>query len=327
MTAEPNEMAFTGERYVPGASNTIAYEHLHRYALACDYVAGKAVLDIASGEGYGSALLAKVAERVVGVDVSEEAVTHAKVRYGVHKNLEFHVGSCTDIPAATGTFDVVVSFETIEHIDDYEKMLDEIKRVLKPDGILIISSPNKKTFTDDPQYKSEYHVHELYLSEFEGLLRSRFKNISLIGQRLTFSSHMWSIEAAASKAEFTHYSGDDEKLNRSVSAPFEALYFIAICTDADGISTQSSLFTQTNDSLFNSYSKLPGQLEEKAQQLAEKDGQLAEMDRQLADKCAEHERRIAEKDRQLQDLYNSWSWRITTPLRWLVGLLFRLRRM
>lgn len=268
-------MEFTGERYMPGVGDQIAYEHLHRYALACEYVSGRTVLDIASGEGYGSRLLAKSAKKVVGVDLSEEAISHAKAKYANQENLDFLVGSCTNIPAADGFFDVVVSFETIEHITEHDKMLDEIKRVLKPGGILIISSPNKKTYTDDVQSKNVYHVHELYLSEFKNLLNARFKNVFLMGQRLTFSSHIWPEEENTKTMGFEHYSGDDEKFSGSVPAPYEALYFIAICADAGGMSTHSSLFTQTNDSLFNFYSKLPGQLEEKAQQLAEKERQLA----------------------------------------------------
>lgn len=86
-------MEFTGERYLPSVNGEIKYEHLHRYALCLEFVKGKTVLDIASGEGYGSALLAKVAQSVIGVDISEEAVEYATKQYYTYENLKFLVGS------------------------------------------------------------------------------------------------------------------------------------------------------------------------------------------------------------------------------------------
>src|SRR5213076_2544358 len=136
-----------------------------RYALSLNFVEGKSVLDIASGEGYGAALLASKAQSVTGVDIDPQTVMHAKHTY-CNPKLTFMVGSCDDIPLPDGSFDVVTSFETIEHHDKHEEMLDEIKRVLKPDGVLIISSPNRLTYSDEPGYKNPFHVKELYYDEF-----------------------------------------------------------------------------------------------------------------------------------------------------------------
>src|SRR5687768_2473380 len=122
---------FTGERYVPEIRGDIALEHLHRYLLAKQLVAGKTVLDIASGEGYGSSILAESAFKVAGVDISREAVSHAQAKYRA-ENLEFLLGSCSVIPLSDASVDVVVSFETIEHHDEHELMIKEIKRVLRP---------------------------------------------------------------------------------------------------------------------------------------------------------------------------------------------------
>lgn len=293
LISQKRERVFTGERYIPGIGGQIAYEHLHRYALARDYVSGKTVLDIACGEGYGSNLLAKTAKRVVGVDISEDAISHAKMKYGNQKNLEYYMGSCVDIPCSSETFDVVVSFETIEHIEEHKKMLDEVKRVLKPGGTLIISTPNRKTYTDDTQLKNEYHVREFYLSEFTSLLHSGFKHVNMMGQRLTLSSHIWPLEENPEGTVFTHYSGDDSYVNSSISAPFEALYFIAICTDAgnpEGVNPKASLFTEKSDQLYAfHYNKLPIL--------------------------------FSERERQLSAVYNSWIWRITAPMRKIMELL------
>jgi ubiquinone/menaquinone biosynthesis C-methylase UbiE len=125
------ELEWTGERYVPQIRGTIALEHLHRYAFASEHVAGKVVLDMASGEGYGSEMLSRTAKHVYGVDIDEASVKHAQQNYKA-ENLEYHLGSCTEIPLPDASVDVVVSFETIEHITDHESMMREVKRVLRP---------------------------------------------------------------------------------------------------------------------------------------------------------------------------------------------------
>jgi ubiquinone/menaquinone biosynthesis C-methylase UbiE len=162
-------MEFTGERYVPEVRGAIELEHVHRYLQAREIAAGKVVLDIACGEGYGTALLAGLAARAIGVDISREAVRHAKARY-VAGNIEFLVGSCARIPLPDRSIDLVTSFETIEHHDQHEKMMQEIKRVLRPRGVLVISSPDKQHYSIDTGHRNEYHVKELYAHEFKALL-------------------------------------------------------------------------------------------------------------------------------------------------------------
>ncbi len=182
-----NKLEWSGERYLPQLSGDIQLEHYHRYLLASKFAAGKKVLDIACGEGYGSNLIADVAASVIGVDISRKTIKHAKTHY--HKsNLKFMQGSCADIPLKKNSVDLVVSFETIEHHDQHEEMMREIKRVLKSDGILIISSPDKKEYSDIPNYTNQFHVKELYLSEFDNLIKRRFKNVSMLGQRVKFGS-------------------------------------------------------------------------------------------------------------------------------------------
>src|SRR5262245_17277167 len=136
-------LEWTGERFLPWlAESAIAYEHLHRYAYAASLVAGKRVLDLASGEGYGSKMLAESASLVIGVDIDENCVRHATARYG-SGTLHFVSGSITAIPIHGDPFDVIVCFEAIEHIEDQERLLAEVQRLLRPDGIFIVSTPNK----------------------------------------------------------------------------------------------------------------------------------------------------------------------------------------
>ena len=127
MTDSPPELPFTGERFVPGTRGEIWVEHWHRYHFAARLAAGQRVVDAACGEGYGSALLAAVARGVVGVDIDAPTIAHARATYGGVANLSFVEGSATRLPLPDASVDIVVSFETIEHLEaaDQAPMLAE----------------------------------------------------------------------------------------------------------------------------------------------------------------------------------------------------------
>lgn len=184
-----SELLFTGERFIPGASFQIEMEHLNRYYFVINQIdmTNKVVLDLASGEGYGSNLMAKYAYRVIGIDISTEAIEHAKAKY-IKNNLSFIVGNADEIPIPDNSIDVFVSFETIEHHEKHIEMFEEIKRVLTPDGILVISSPDKYYYSDLPQIKNDFHVKELYYNEFRDLLNKYFRKSVFFSQRLFFGS-------------------------------------------------------------------------------------------------------------------------------------------
>ena len=161
-------MKVTGERFIPGQMYRDAeIEHFHRYTAVQNLVNGKIVLDAACGSGYGSKLLSDSAAKVYGLDLSYEAIEYAKDRYQNEK-IEYLQGSVEALPFENASVDIVISFETIEHVDGQtqRKFLQEIHRVLKEDGILIMSSPNKKLFTDDRQLITTFHVKEFYEKEF-----------------------------------------------------------------------------------------------------------------------------------------------------------------
>jgi SAM-dependent methyltransferase len=175
-----HELDATRERMVPESSDTPTFwEHVYRYAFASRFVEGRRVLDIACGEGYGAAALEKAgAAEVVGVDVSESTCVHARNRYG----LDARPGSAEHIPLPDGSVDVVVSFETIEHVPNPGRFLDECVRVLVPGGRLIVSTPDKEIYTDRLGARNQYHCSEMTDEEFRSAVRARFHDVHFYTQ-------------------------------------------------------------------------------------------------------------------------------------------------
>lgn len=233
---QENKLNYTGERYVPGCEDyATAYEHLHRYLFAKEFVKGKKVLDLASGEGYGSRILAEAAGSVTGIEIDHAAVAHAARKYPL-KNLSFIEGSITRVPLAGGKqFDVIVCFEALEHIAEHEKFIAETKRLLAPDGLLIVSTPNKAEFTDARDHHNPYHVKELYLDEFKELLSGSFKKIVLYGQGVYACSNIFSLErvAAAQECVVAMRDGEFRPVPPESKVP---VYYVAVATDADLLS-------------------------------------------------------------------------------------------
>jgi 2-polyprenyl-3-methyl-5-hydroxy-6-metoxy-1,4-benzoquinol methylase len=166
------DLEFTGERLVPEKSpKALEAEHRARYDFAKQFVKGKRVLDLGCGEGYGSRMLSEVAKSVVGVDISAEAVEHAKAAYG-SDGLAFQAGDAGKLPFSEGEFDAVVCFEVIEHIRNPELLLKEVARVLSGKGIFVASTPNGGVKVSSQP--NRYHVKEYTLREFEGMLADHF---------------------------------------------------------------------------------------------------------------------------------------------------------
>jgi ubiquinone/menaquinone biosynthesis C-methylase UbiE len=218
----------TGERLLPEIRDANALMHWHRYEFALALCRGKKVLDIASGEGYGSNLLSKVAKSVTGVDVSPEAVAHAAAKYR-SSNLRYVQGSADRIPVEDATIEVAVSFETIEHHEMHDEMISELKRVLRPDGLLIISTPDKLNLTDRPGNYNPFHVKELYREEFHALVRTQFSNVAPLSQKLVYGSAM-SPEGEAKGFREYWDDGGEAQVMEGLRNP---LYSICVASDAE----------------------------------------------------------------------------------------------
>ncbi len=183
------------ERMVPDLAHArIFWEHIERYRFARDFVNGKRVLDIACGEGYGAAALAKAgASSVVGVDLSHDICEHARRKYG----LDARAGDAQAIPLADRSIDLIVSFETIEHVTDPAAFIQECARVLVPEGTLIVSSPNRPVYSGEHSL-NPYHKVEFDEDELTDLLHSRFRETRLYSQ-FPQSAAWWSFRSLAAE--------------------------------------------------------------------------------------------------------------------------------
>ncbi|MDR3389254.1 MAG: class I SAM-dependent methyltransferase [Rudaea sp.] len=252
MTDSPTALDFTGERFTPECVREIWYEHWHRYVFAREFAHGKRVLDAACGEGYGSALLAGVAANVVGIDVAQSAIAHAQERYGDRANLRFARGDCTALDVAPASLDLIVSFETLEHVAAQEAMISGFARALADDGVLIVSSPDKRTYSDISGFHNEFHVRELYRDELLALLKPHFPFVHLYGQKLLFQSAIWSLDRAARTVAAATVRADREP---QPGLDYDPLYFIAVCSkrslslDMPGI----ALFGDREESVYQHY--------------------------------------------------------------------------
>ncbi|MDY6807381.1 methyltransferase domain-containing protein [Gordonia sp. HNM0687] len=170
MSESHDTLALTGERTVPGIAEENYWFRRHEvaYAHVLDRCGGRDVLEAGSGEGYGAAMLASVARSVVCVDYDEAAVTHTRRRY---PGLTVHQGNLVDLPLPDDSVDVVVNFQVIEHLWDQATFVAECRRVLRPGGRLLISTPNRITFSpgrDTPL--NPFHTRELDAAELRTLL-------------------------------------------------------------------------------------------------------------------------------------------------------------
>ncbi|GGA84674.1 hypothetical protein GCM10011521_23860 [Arenimonas soli] len=187
-------LPFTGERYTPERDREIAYEHWHRYALARPLATGRRVLDAACGEGYGSALIARAGGRVLGLDADVETIEHARTRYAHIPGLVYEQADATALDhLPDASFDLILSFETLEHVQAQEQLLDGFARLLAPGGLLLVSTPDKRVYTDLTGEVNPHHVRELYRDQFEALLAARFPARRLFGQKLLFQSVLWDL--------------------------------------------------------------------------------------------------------------------------------------
>ena len=214
------------------------------------------------------------AARVTGVDISAEAVAHARRAYGALGNVEFACAPCTRLPLDDACIDLAVSFETIEHIAEQAEFLDELARVLAPGGALVLSCPNKLEYSDKRGFANEFHVKELYREELEALLAGRFPVAEWYGQRPTFFS-LIAPEFSSSELRPGRGRVEAQLVEVSESAPDQAsprlshpLYFLACASRSrealDALAPALSVLADRDDWVHQDYEKIMGYLENSA---------------------------------------------------------------
>jgi len=343
--SKPGPLPWTGERFVPEVGGQIALEHLHRYALACELADGKAVLDIACGEGYGSAMLAERARSVVGVDRAVDVAAHAARRYG-RSHVSFAAGACDNVPLATASFDLIVCFETIEHVGEHERVLAEFKRVLRPGGVLVLSSPEKSEYSDARQQTNPFHVKELYADEFRKLVQSEFRHVTVGGQRVVFGSAIL-MEGKGGPLRTYDWDGAGRVGADAMAKP---QYLIAVASDAPLPAVGGGIFEQPiNDTDIvqgwaRAVAERDGRIAALGTQLAEREDTLAAggqerdalrrristQDAQLMaasralqeqlDQMRDLSKAVAERDAAMERMKTSIMWRLWAPFRMLESL-------
>lgn len=199
-------------------------------------------------------MLAESAASVEGADISPQAIAHAQKRYGHLPGVGFHVADCISLPFADNEFDRVVSFETLEHLAAQDELLAEFRRVLKPDGFLILSSPDKASYSDGQQTVNEFHVKELYRDELETLIGRHFPAHRLLGQKLMFHSAIWSLDGQ-NRVALDQLAGGKRNSPAGITQP--PMYFIALCaSDAARLPDVDAclwLFDDFDESVYQHY--------------------------------------------------------------------------
>ena len=213
---------FTGERVIPGQVDADLWnEHRSRYLFAARLCRGKRVLDVGCGTGYGSAELAKSAAAVISLDIAGEPLSYARQHY-TRPNLVFLQASGTSLPFTENSFDLVVAFEMIEHLEDWPSLLTESRRVLAPGGQFIVSTPNQHFYSESRRSSgpNPFHCHEFEFREFREELQQRFPHVSFFLQ-----NHGASVVFQPTQPP----TGAEVRVEGQTATPEESNFFIAVC--------------------------------------------------------------------------------------------------
>ena len=235
-TEQLPELDNTGERFLPGAmfSAEVAYDHFARYRLAERYFEGKNIVEMGCGAGYGTHSLARVTGSIMGVDLSEEAVSYASRRYN-SPNLRYQVGDVTNLPYEAGSFDAAVSFEVIEHLERPEDLVLEAKRLIRDDGIFVVSTPDKQTYSNERNSVNPHHLKEMYPLEFKEILERNFEHVqiyrqgALAGSIITPDQHELPEDGNVT-LESAQFSLPNLDFGSGLPT---TLYMIAVCTNGE----------------------------------------------------------------------------------------------
>lgn len=279
---------FTGERVIPNLVDANLWnEHIARYAFASRLSRNRRVLDAGCGAGYGAAELSYSANDVTAIDLAQDAVTYARSQYP-RRNLQWLVASCTALPIANHSFDLVVAFEVIEHLTDWQLLLAEAKRVLAPGGQFIVSTPNKTYYAESRKLAgpNPFHEHEFEYEEFCDALAAVFPHVSMFLQDHTEGLLFQAISSSESA---------DVRIDGKACAPRDANFFIAVCAMSPQTVTPPFVYLPSTGNLLkergNHISRLELELRTKDTWLTETGEQHQQLVSQFRQQTAELEQR------------------------------------
>ncbi|MBI3665618.1 MAG: methyltransferase domain-containing protein [Acidobacteria bacterium] len=309
---------FTGERVIPGEVDAdLLNEHVARYVFAARLARDKRVLDAGCGVGYGAARLAAVARQTVGLEIAADAVEAARLRYDAPQ-LAFLRGDCCALPFDDGSFDLVVAFEVIEHLESWESLLAESRRILTPGGALVISTPNRLYYAESRESPNPFHVHEFDHEEFRAALAAHFPHVSIF-----FENH-----APAVVFSCVEHDGVEAEVEERAAEPATAHFFTAICS-AEPLDRLPAFvyLPQSGNVLWERekhVSLLAAWLEEAKESLAKLHAEHQALERE----AAEERERAQEAIRELEEenaRKTEWARQVEAEVERLKGLLETLQ--
>ncbi|RJR15639.1 class I SAM-dependent methyltransferase [Candidatus Microgenomates bacterium] len=233
----------------------INYEHLHRYFFARNLVKNKTLLDLGCGDGYGAMILARRAKKVTGIDIDKKTIDKASKKYRA-ANIDFKVIPAQKINTLKKTFDIVTAFELIEHLsqDDQQKCIEQIKSVLKTDGLLLISTPIKEEFMG---INNPFHLHEFENREFKDFIQNSFHHCVFFGQRIYCGSVIWNLHSSSESEKQTKINEvlihkGPHRFQEASDRNKRAMFTIALCSDSEiNIPEDSACFDISNELLIS----------------------------------------------------------------------------
>ena len=277
---------FTGERVIPGMVDVDLWnEHVSRYAFAARLARRKRVLDVGCGAGYGAAELANTATSVTGIDIGEDAIAYAVGHYS-RPNLQFQQAAAAALPFPDGSFDLVVAFEVIEHLTDWEPLIAEARRVLSPGGQFVVSTPNKAYYAETRRQTgpNPYHEHEFGFEEFKQALEQYFPHTLLFTENHADSIVFRAVSGGGAPSADVRLDGDPASVD-------EAHFFIAVCAGQKMTGAPAFLYVPTAANVLREREQHIQRLEG---ELAAKDGWLRESQQNHAELVGLHEQQTVE---------------------------------
>jgi SAM-dependent methyltransferase len=302
----------SGERFVPEAmgGQLIEAEHVARYALAAQLAGGRRVLDAGCGVGWGTAVLvAAGASSATGVDLDADAIANSRLRVA---DAHFEVGDLAQLPWDAESFDLVVCFETLEHVREQDQALDELTRMLAPDGLLLVSSPNPRVYPAG----NPFHRHELTPEELEAAVHKRLANVALWKQHTQIASIVVregdlppgeSCEVLARTVAPLASGSDPYSLVIAARGPLPSLRPLVACAPQDQLLHLEALAALLSDERERMADQERRVVEERGQILAERGKLLTDLAEQtetiraLGERVSDYERVLEEREQILAE--------------------------